>query len=86
MLAIAFCEIQAKSDAINILCDVLTPETDSNDVLTNSMNYDNSLSNILEQNVRVTIDVNRHKEVQSCALLEQLYHMPSFVYVEFFGS
>lgn len=54
---------KAKSDAINILCDVLTPETDNNEFLSNSINFDSSLSNVLEQSVRIAIDVNRHKEI-----------------------
>ncbi|KAM3718198.1 Striatin-interacting protein [Dirofilaria immitis] len=54
---------KAKSEAINILSDVLTPETDNNEILSNSVNFDSSLSNILEQSVRITIDVNRHKEI-----------------------
>ncbi|KAL3995626.1 hypothetical protein ACH3XW_26620 [Acanthocheilonema viteae] len=54
---------KAKSEAINILSDVLTPETDNNEILSNSVNFDNSLSNILEQSVRIAIDVNRHKEI-----------------------
>ncbi|CAG9529784.1 unnamed protein product [Cercopithifilaria johnstoni] len=54
---------KAKSEAINILSDVLTPETDSNEILSNSVNFDSSLSNILEQSVRIAIDVNRHKEI-----------------------
>ncbi|VDN86510.1 unnamed protein product, partial [Brugia pahangi] len=53
---------KAKSEAINILSDVLTPETNK-EVLSNSLNLDSSLSNILEQSVRIAIDVNRHKEV-----------------------
>ncbi|VDM44675.1 unnamed protein product [Toxocara canis] len=56
---------KAKSDAINILSDVLTPETDSSEVLSNSINFDSSLTNVLEQNVRIAIDVNRHKEYLS---------------------
>lgn len=55
---------QAKSEAINILSDVLTPETDSSEILSSSINFDSSHSNVLEQNVRVAIDVNRHKEVK----------------------
>uniref|UniRef100_F1KTD6 Protein FAM40B n=1 Tax=Ascaris suum TaxID=6253 RepID=F1KTD6_ASCSU len=54
---------KAKSDAINILSDVLTPETDNNEVLSNSINFDSSLTNVLEQSVRIAIDVNRHKEI-----------------------
>ncbi|VDK70322.1 unnamed protein product, partial [Onchocerca ochengi] len=54
---------KAKSEAINILSDVLTPETDNNEILSNSVSFDSSLSNILEQSVRIAIDVNRHKEI-----------------------
>uniref|UniRef100_A0A915Q113 Far11/STRP C-terminal domain-containing protein n=1 Tax=Setaria digitata TaxID=48799 RepID=A0A915Q113_9BILA len=54
---------KAKSEAINILSDVLTPETDNYEILSNSVNFDGSLSNILEQSVRIAIDVNRHKEI-----------------------
>ncbi|MFH4974115.1 hypothetical protein AB6A40_000824 [Gnathostoma spinigerum] len=54
---------KVKNDAINILCDVLTPETDNNEVLSNSINCDVSITNVLEQSVRVAIDVNRHKEI-----------------------
>lgn len=53
---------KAKSEAINILSDVLTPETNK-EMLSNSLNLDSSLSNILEQSVRIAIDVNRHKEI-----------------------
>ncbi|VDK53201.1 unnamed protein product [Gongylonema pulchrum] len=54
---------KAKSDAINILSDLLTPETDSNEVLSSSINLDSLHSNVLEQSVRVAIDINRHKEI-----------------------
>ncbi|VDD87427.1 unnamed protein product [Enterobius vermicularis] len=58
-----FCLFQPKNEAINILSDVLTIETEGSEVLSNSMNFDGSLNNVLEQSVRIVIDVNRHKEV-----------------------
>uniref|UniRef100_A0A914WKF0 Uncharacterized protein n=1 Tax=Plectus sambesii TaxID=2011161 RepID=A0A914WKF0_9BILA len=59
---------KAKSEAINILSDVLTPETDSAQILTASgssysLDASSTPANILEQSVRVGIDVNRHKEI-----------------------
>ncbi|VDK81481.1 unnamed protein product [Litomosoides sigmodontis] len=63
MLLAAAPSSKAKSEAINILSDVLTPETDNNEILSNSVNFDSSFSNILEQSVRIAIDVNRHKEI-----------------------
>lgn len=55
---------KAKSDAINILSDLLTPETDNNEILSNSINFESSLTNVLEHSVRIAIDINRHKEVR----------------------
>ncbi|CAI4224620.1 unnamed protein product [Auanema sp. JU1783] len=54
---------KAKSDALNILVDVLTPETDGSDVLSNSISLDNSSSSPLEDSVRLAIDIHRHKEI-----------------------
>jgi len=69
---------KAKNEAINILSDLLTPETDGSEVLTNSMSLDSSISNILEHSVRITVDINRHKEVivkaTSSILLLMLKH------------
>ncbi|EFO21343.2 FAM40A protein [Loa loa] len=81
---------KAKSEAINILSDVLTPETDNNEILSNSLNFDSSLSNMLEQSVRIAIDVNRHKEIMvkaSSAILIllmkhfRLNHIYQFEYI-----
>ncbi|TMS35402.1 hypothetical protein L596_002813 [Steinernema carpocapsae] len=63
MLLAALPSSKAKGDAINILSDVLTPETDNIDILSNSMSMDASVRNILEVGVRVSIDVARHKEI-----------------------
>ena len=74
---------QAKIDAVTILSDVLTPETDTNEfvaftcanannsnmhllrMLSNSISLDLSHlgQNVLEEHVRIAIDINRHKEV-----------------------
>ncbi|VDN04503.1 unnamed protein product [Thelazia callipaeda] len=54
---------KAKSEAINILSDVLTPGTEHCEILSSSINFDSSLSNVLEDSLRVGIDVNRHKEI-----------------------
>ncbi|KAL3093147.1 hypothetical protein niasHT_022597 [Heterodera trifolii] len=57
---------KAKIDAVTILSDVLTPETDTNEVLSNSISLDLasfSHTNVLEETVRVAIDINRHKEL-----------------------
>nr|CAD2151110.1 unnamed protein product [Meloidogyne enterolobii] len=57
---------KAKNDAVTILSDVLTPETDTNEVLSNSISLDLAHSgsgNVLEDNIRVAIDINRHKEL-----------------------
>ncbi|KHJ90882.1 hypothetical protein OESDEN_09262, partial [Oesophagostomum dentatum] len=54
---------KAKNDALNILVDVLTPETDGSDVLSNSISLDHSTSSPLEESVRLAIDINRHKEI-----------------------
>ncbi|VDO62475.1 unnamed protein product [Heligmosomoides polygyrus] len=56
-------ELQAKNDALNILVDVLTPETDGCDILSNSISLDHSTSSPLEESVRLAIDINRHKEI-----------------------
>uniref|UniRef100_A0A1I7Y4Z8 Rab-GAP TBC domain-containing protein n=1 Tax=Steinernema glaseri TaxID=37863 RepID=A0A1I7Y4Z8_9BILA len=63
MLLAALPSSKAKADAINILSDVLTPETDNIDILSNSMSMDSSVRNVLEVSVRVSIDVARHKEI-----------------------
>ncbi|KAK0395688.1 hypothetical protein QR680_001387 [Steinernema hermaphroditum] len=63
MLLAALPSSKAKTDAINILSDVLTPETDNIDILSNSMSMDSSVRNVLEVSVRVSIDVARHKEI-----------------------
>uniref|UniRef100_A0A0N5ASD9 DUF3402 domain-containing protein n=1 Tax=Syphacia muris TaxID=451379 RepID=A0A0N5ASD9_9BILA len=49
------------SKLINILSDVLTVETEGSDVLSSSIN--SSSNSVLEQSVRIAIDVNRHKEI-----------------------
>ncbi|KAK6732957.1 hypothetical protein RB195_017000 [Necator americanus] len=54
---------KAKNDALNILVDVLTPETDGSDILSNSISLDHSTSSPLEESVRLAIDINRHKEI-----------------------
>ncbi|XGW11558.1 hypothetical protein V3C99_012775 [Haemonchus contortus] len=54
---------KAKNDALNILVDVLTPETDGCDILSNSISLDHSTSSPLEESVRLAIDINRHKEI-----------------------
>ncbi|CAJ0586092.1 unnamed protein product, partial [Mesorhabditis spiculigera] len=55
--------LQAKNEAVNIMCDVLTPETDTADVLSSSMSLDRSGTNPLEESVRLAIDIHRHKEI-----------------------
>ncbi|KJH42800.1 n1221-like protein [Dictyocaulus viviparus] len=55
--------LKAKNDALNILIDVLTPETEGCDVLSNSISLDHSTSSPLEESVRLAIDINRHKEI-----------------------
>uniref|UniRef100_A0A915CZG2 Striatin-interacting protein 1 n=1 Tax=Ditylenchus dipsaci TaxID=166011 RepID=A0A915CZG2_9BILA len=65
---------KAKSDAVTILADVLTPETDTNEMLSNSINLDISSHNILEETVRVAIDINRHKELIIKASPQSLSH------------
>nr|CAD2129686.1 unnamed protein product [Meloidogyne enterolobii] len=57
---------KAKNDAVTILSDVLTPETDTNEVLSNSISLDFAhlgSGNVLQDNIRVAIDINRHKEL-----------------------
>ncbi|KAJ1366158.1 hypothetical protein KIN20_026762 [Parelaphostrongylus tenuis] len=54
---------KAKNDALNILIDVLTPETEGCDILSNSISLDHSTSSPLEESVRLAIDINRHKEI-----------------------
>ncbi|CAD6193977.1 unnamed protein product [Caenorhabditis auriculariae] len=54
---------KAKSEALNILIDVLTPESDGSDVLSNSISLDHSTASPLEDSVRLAIDINRHKEI-----------------------
>lgn len=57
---------KAMNDAVTILSDVLTPETDTNEVLSNSISFDPAhlgSGNVLEDNIRVAIDINRHKEL-----------------------
>ena len=56
---------KAKIDAVTILSDVLTPETDTNEMLSNSISLDLSHlgQNVLEEHVRIAIDINRHKEL-----------------------
>ena len=54
---------KSRGDALSILSDVLTPETDNNEMLSNSINLDASTRNVLEEHVRVAIDIARHKEV-----------------------
>ncbi|WKX95488.1 hypothetical protein Q1695_012165 [Nippostrongylus brasiliensis] len=54
---------KAKNDALNILVDVLTPETDGCDILSNSISLDHSTNSPLEESVRLAIDINRHKEI-----------------------
>ncbi|VDM59011.1 unnamed protein product [Angiostrongylus costaricensis] len=53
---------KAKNDALNILIDVLTPETEGCDILSNSISLDHSTNSPLEESVRLAIDINRHKE------------------------
>ncbi|CAK5053819.1 unnamed protein product [Meloidogyne enterolobii] len=58
--------LKANNDAVIILSDVLTPETDTNEVLSNSISLDLAhlgSGNVLEDNIRVAIDINRHKEL-----------------------
>lgn len=55
--------LQAKNEALNILCDVLTRETECSDVLSNSLSIEMSGYGLLEHSVSLTIDINRHKEV-----------------------
>lgn len=55
--------LQAKNDTLNILCDVLTPETECSDVLSNSISLDHSTNTPLEDSLTLTIDIYRHKEV-----------------------
>ncbi|GMR36932.1 hypothetical protein PMAYCL1PPCAC_07127, partial [Pristionchus mayeri] len=54
---------KAKNDTLNILCDVLTPETECSDVLSNSISLDHSTNTPLEDSLTLTIDIYRHKEV-----------------------
>ncbi|KAH7698718.1 Protein FARL-11, partial [Aphelenchoides avenae] len=54
---------KAKADTVSILSDVLNPEMDTNELLTNSINLDVSMQNALEDTVRIAIDINRHKEI-----------------------
>ncbi|KAE9416834.1 hypothetical protein Angca_004026, partial [Angiostrongylus cantonensis] len=54
---------KAKNDALNILIDVLTPETEGCDILSNSISLDHSTNSPLEESVRLAIDINRHKEI-----------------------
>uniref|UniRef100_A0A915MBP1 Far11/STRP N-terminal domain-containing protein n=1 Tax=Meloidogyne javanica TaxID=6303 RepID=A0A915MBP1_MELJA len=51
--------LKAKNDAVTILSDVLTPETDTNDLDFAHLGS----GNVLQDNIRVAIDINRHKEV-----------------------
>uniref|UniRef100_A0A914EH44 Uncharacterized protein n=1 Tax=Acrobeloides nanus TaxID=290746 RepID=A0A914EH44_9BILA len=71
MLLAALPSSKAKGDAVSILSDVLTPETDNNEMLSNSINLDTSNKNVLEDVVRVAIDINRHKEivVKACSAI-----------------
>jgi len=59
---------KSRGDALSILSDVLTPETDNNEMLSNSINLDASTRNVLEEHVRVAIDIARHKEVMIKAI------------------
>ncbi|GMS84606.1 hypothetical protein PENTCL1PPCAC_6781, partial [Pristionchus entomophagus] len=70
---------KAKNDTLNILCDVLTPETECSDVLSNSISLDHSTNTPLEDSLTLTIDIYRHKEVMvkatSAILLLLLKHL-----------
>ncbi|KAF8360723.1 farl-11, partial [Pristionchus pacificus] len=70
---------KAKNDTLNILCDVLTPETECSDVLSNSISLDHSTNTPLEDSLTLTIDIYRHKEVMvkatSSILLLLLKHL-----------
>uniref|UniRef100_A0AC35G057 Uncharacterized protein n=1 Tax=Panagrolaimus sp. PS1159 TaxID=55785 RepID=A0AC35G057_9BILA len=63
MLLAALPSSKSRGDALSILSDVLTPETDNNEMLSNSINLDASTRNVLEEHVRVALDIARHKEV-----------------------
>ncbi|KAI6243068.1 Striatin-interacting protein 2 [Aphelenchoides fujianensis] len=56
---------KAKLDSAPILSDVLAKPTDPTDMLSTSLNLEVSCSthNVLEEAVRLAIDINRHKEI-----------------------
>ncbi|CAD5232207.1 unnamed protein product [Bursaphelenchus xylophilus] len=65
VLLVAIPSSKAKNDGALILSDVLTRSGDATDMLSNSLNLDVSVnsSNLLEEAVRMAIDINRHKEI-----------------------
>ncbi|KAI6171698.1 Striatin-interacting protein 2 [Aphelenchoides besseyi] len=56
---------KAKMESAIILSDVLSKHSDAADMLSSSLNLDvcSSTHNVLEEAVRLAIDINRHKEI-----------------------
>lgn len=71
---------KAKNDGALILSDVLSRSCDAQDMLSNSLNLDVSAtsSNLLEEAVRLAIDINRHKEIVVKASLAIIIYLLKF--------
>ncbi|CAB3405262.1 unnamed protein product [Caenorhabditis bovis] len=54
---------KARHEGLNILIDVLTPEMEASDILSNSISLDHSTASPLEDRFRLAIDISRHKEI-----------------------
>ncbi|CAI5442469.1 unnamed protein product [Caenorhabditis angaria] len=55
--------VPSNKEGLNVLIDLLTPEMEASDILSNSISLDHSTSSPLEDGFRLAIDINRHKEI-----------------------